>query len=155
MPTIGQCTYVDSLRLLLPSEEYILPKATPDHVQFFQFATEGVKSLSSVNGRRTLYPSVPPKLTVDDQESQEIYEREYCKNLDDPNLCEESVYRHRDKPRLPVCPHEESYIPKILSVCAHCSWTTWLIQPPSAYAWTQLLCGEDWSTTNEPKNWFC
>ena len=81
------CTYADSLRLLLPSEEYILPKATPDHVHFFQFATEGVKSLSSVNGRRTLYPSVPPKLTVDDQESQEIYEREYCKNLDNRTLC--------------------------------------------------------------------
>ena len=82
-----ECTYADSLRLLLPSEEYILPKATPDHVHFFQFATEGVKSLSSVNGRRTLYPSVPPKLTVGDQESQEIYEREYCKNLDNRTLC--------------------------------------------------------------------
>ena len=83
------CTYVDSLRLLLPSEDYILPKATPDHVQFFQFATEGVKSLSSVNGRRTLFPSVPPKLTIDDREFQDIHEREYCKNLDDPSLCEE------------------------------------------------------------------
>ena len=81
------CTYADSLRLLLPSPEYILPKATPDHVHFFQFGTEGVGALSSVDGRRCLFPSVPPKLTVDDQEFQEIFDREYCKNIDDPNLC--------------------------------------------------------------------
>ena len=81
------CTYVDSFKLLLPSQEYILPKATPDHVHFFQFGTEGVSALSSVDGRRCLFPSVPPKLTVDDEEFQEIFDREYCKNLDDPNLC--------------------------------------------------------------------
>ena len=82
-----ECTYVDSFKLLLPSPEYILPKATPDHVHFFQFGTEGVGALSSVDGRRCLFPSVPPKLTVDDQEFQEIFDREYCKNLDDSNLC--------------------------------------------------------------------
>ena len=50
-----QCTYVDSFRLLLPSPEYILPKATPDHVHFFQFGTEGVGALSSVDGRRCFF----------------------------------------------------------------------------------------------------
>ena len=45
-------------------------------------------ALSSVNGRRSRFPSVPPKLTVDDQQSKEIYEQEYCKNLKgDQNLC--------------------------------------------------------------------
>ena len=82
-----QCTYVDSLQLLLASPESILPKATPDQVIFFQFGTEGMGSLSSVNGRRSLFPSVPPKLTDDDQEFQEIYNAEYCKNIDDPNVC--------------------------------------------------------------------
>ena len=81
------CTYVDSLRLLLPSPESILPKATPDEEIFFQFGTEGMGSLSSVNGRRCLFPSVPPKLTVDDQEFQEIFDREYCKRTDDPDVC--------------------------------------------------------------------
>ena len=81
------CTYADSFRLLLTSPEYILPKATPDHVHFFQFGTEGVGALSSVDGRRCLFPSVPPKLTDNDEEFQEIFDREYCKNLDDPDLC--------------------------------------------------------------------
>ena len=82
-----QCIYVDSLRLLLPSPDYILPKATPDEEIFFQFGSEGVASLSSVNGRRTTFPSVPPRLTVDDQEFQQIFDQEYCKNLDSPTLC--------------------------------------------------------------------
>ena len=82
-----QCIYVDSLRLLLPSPDYILPKATPDEEIFFQFGSEGVAALSSVNGRRTTFPSVPPKLTVDDQEFQEILDQEYCKNLDNRTLC--------------------------------------------------------------------
>ena len=82
-----QCIYVDSLRLLLPSPDYILPKATPDEEIFFQFGSEGVGSLSSVNGRRTTFPSVPPRLTVDDQEFQQIFDQEYCKNLDSPTLC--------------------------------------------------------------------
>ena len=73
------CSYVDSLRLLLPSNESILPKATPDEEIFFQFGTEGVGSVSSVSGRRFRFPSVPPKLTADDQK--------YCKNLDNPDLC--------------------------------------------------------------------
>ena len=81
------CRYVDSLRHLLPSPENILPKATPDEVIFFQFGTEGVAGVSSVNGRRLQFPSVPPRLTVNNQEFQEIYDREYCKNLSDPDLC--------------------------------------------------------------------
>ena len=81
------CRYVDSLRHLLPSPENILPKATPDEVIFFQFGTEGVGGLSSVNGRRFQFPSVPPRLTVNDQEFQEIYDHEYCKNFSNPNLC--------------------------------------------------------------------
>ena len=93
------CKYVDSLRLLLPSDESILPKATPDEEIFFQFGTEGVGALSSVNGRRSRFPSVPPKLTVNDQEFQEIYDREYCKNLDDPNMC----YNMRRNTSNPEC----------------------------------------------------
>ena len=81
-----ECKYVDSLRLLLPSNESILPMAIPDEEIFFQFGTEGVGALSSVNGRRSRFPSVPPKLT-NDKEFQEIYDAEYCKNLDDPDLC--------------------------------------------------------------------
>ena len=81
------CKYVDSLQLLLPSDKSILPKATPDEEIFFQFGTEGVGALSSVNGRRLRFPSVPPRLNVSDKESQKIYDREYCKNLSDPNLC--------------------------------------------------------------------
>ena len=82
-----QCIYVDSLRLLLPSSEDILPKATPDEEIFFNFGAEGVQFLSAVNGRRTTFPSIPPKLTVDDQEFQEIFDREYCKNLDNRTFC--------------------------------------------------------------------
>ena len=82
-----KCRYVDSLRLLIRSPDNILPKATPDEVIFFQFGTEGVAGLSSVNGRRLQFPSVPPRLTVDNQESQEIYDREYCKNFNKPDLC--------------------------------------------------------------------
>ena len=82
-----QCIYVDSLRLLLPSSEDILPKATPDEEIFFNFGAEGVQFLSAVNGRRTTFPSIPPKLTVDDQEFQEIVDREYCKNLDNRTFC--------------------------------------------------------------------
>ena len=82
-----QCIYVDTLRLLLPSPNCILLKATPDEKIFFQFGTEGVGALSAVNGRRTTFPSVPPRLTVDDQEFQRIFDREYCKNLDSPTLC--------------------------------------------------------------------
>ena len=81
------CTYVDSLRLLLPSPEDILPKAVPDEEIFFQFGLEGVAGLSSVNGRRSRVPSVPPRLTVDSQEFQEIYDQEYCKDTDNPDLC--------------------------------------------------------------------
>ena len=93
------CRYVDSLQLLLPSEESILPKATPDEEIFFQFGTEGVGALSSVNGRRSRFPSVPPKLTANNQEFQEIYDREYCKNLDDPNMC----YNLRNNTSNPAC----------------------------------------------------
>ena len=81
------CKYVDSLRLLLRSPDNILPKATPDEEIFFQFGTEGVAGLSSVNGRRLQFPSVPPRLTVNSQEFQEIYNREYCKNFDNSSLC--------------------------------------------------------------------
>jgi len=48
------CIYVDSLRLILPSPGHILPKATPDEETFFQFGS-GVGTLSSVNGRRTIF----------------------------------------------------------------------------------------------------
>ena len=81
------CTYVDSLQLLLPSPENILPKATPDEEIFFQFGAEGVGFLNSLNGRRLRFPSVPPRLTDNDQEFQKIYDAEYCKNIDDPDLC--------------------------------------------------------------------
>ena len=78
------CNYVDSLQLLIPSPENILPKAIPDEEIFFQFGAEGVGFLNSLNGRRLRFPSVPPKLTDNDQE---IYDAEYCKNIDDPDLC--------------------------------------------------------------------
>jgi len=93
------CIYVDSLQLLLPSNECILPKATPDEEIFFQFGTEGVGALSSVNGRRLRFPSVPPRLNVSNQEAQKIYDQQYCKNLDDPNLC----YNVRMNTSNPTC----------------------------------------------------
>ena len=58
---------------------------------------------------------------------------------------------HCVKSSLLVCLHEKSWVSKVLSICAHCSWATRYIQPPSTYAWTQFLCGQDWSTTNELK----
>ena len=82
-----KCRYVDSHRLLLRSPDNILPKAHPDEEIFFQFGTEGVAGLSSVNGRRLQFPSVPPRLTVNSQEFQEIYDREYCKNFNKSDLC--------------------------------------------------------------------
>ena len=66
-----QCIYADSLRLLLPSPEDIFPKATPNEEIFFNFGAEGVQILSAVNGHCTTFPS---KLTVDDQEFQEIFD---------------------------------------------------------------------------------
>ena len=78
---------MDSLRLLLPSPDSILPKATPDEEIFFQFGTEGVGALSAVNGRRTTFPLVPPRLTVVDHEFKKIFDRECCKNLDSRTLC--------------------------------------------------------------------
>ena len=80
------CIYVDSLRLL-PSNDAILPKVTPDEDIFFQFASEGVGGLSSVNGRRSTFPSVPPGLTVNDTALAQLAKAEFCKDLDDPNMC--------------------------------------------------------------------
>ena len=77
---------MDSLRLLLPSDESILPKAIPDEEIFFQFGTEGVGFMSSLNGRRLRFPSVPPGLT---NTSEDIYDREYCKKVSDTELCQD------------------------------------------------------------------
>ena len=82
-----RCVYVDSLRLLLPSDDAILPKVKPDEEIFFQFASEGVGGLSSVNGRRSTFPSVPPGLTVNDTAFAQLAKAEFCKDLDDPNMC--------------------------------------------------------------------
>ena len=81
------CIYVDSLRLIIPTDESLLPKVTPDEEIFFQFGTEGVGALSSVNGRRTLFPSVPPALTGSEEAYQQLVNEELCKELDNPNIC--------------------------------------------------------------------
>ena len=81
------CIYVDSLRLIIPTPENLLPKVTPDEEIFFQFGTEGVGALSSVNGRRTLFPSVPPALTGSEEAYQQLVNEELCKELDNPNMC--------------------------------------------------------------------
>ena len=44
-------------------------------------------ALSSVNGRRTLFPSVPPALTGSEEAYQRMVDEELCKELDNPNVC--------------------------------------------------------------------
>ena len=81
------CIYVDSLQLIIPTDESLLPKVTPDEEIFFQFGTEGVGALSSVNGRRTLFPSLPPALTGSNKTYHRMVDEELCKELDNPNMC--------------------------------------------------------------------
>ena len=81
------CRYVDHLKLLLPSNDTILPKVTPHEEIFFQFASEGVGGLSSVNGRRSTFPSVPPGMISNCTEYEHLQRAEFCERLDDHDMC--------------------------------------------------------------------
>ena len=83
------CVYVNSLKLLLPSDESILPNdiVTQDHELFFQFASEGVGGLSSINGRRSTFPSVPPGMIRNHTDYKKLADAEFCQGLGDVNMC--------------------------------------------------------------------
>ena len=52
---------------------------------FFNFATEGIAYLESVNGRTLNLPTTPLQIITDPNERQKLVEHEFCDN--DPNLC--------------------------------------------------------------------
>ena len=85
------CITIDKLNLLIPTPQNELPSTQPDGEMFFNFALEGVSTLSSVNGRRTKFPSTPFPL-VQPNEYQAMVEKEFCKGVDDEELCNDVTF---------------------------------------------------------------
>ena len=95
------CTHAHQLKLLFPAPEEELPLNEPEPGQgrelFFNFATEGIAYLESVNGRSLNLPTTPLQIITDPNERQKLAEHEFCDN--DPNLCKHAV----NKTALPEC----------------------------------------------------
>ena len=91
------CKYVDSLRLIIPTPDHLLPKVTPDEQLFLQFGTEGVGALSSVNGRRCVFPSVPLALTGSEEAYNQMVDKEVCKDLGNPTICSRAFFTIYDR----------------------------------------------------------
>jgi len=83
------CTHAHQLKLLFPAPEEELPLNEPEPGQgrelFFNFATEGIAYLESVNGRSLNLPTTPLQIITDPNECQKLVEHECCDN--NPNLC--------------------------------------------------------------------
>jgi len=84
------CTFIHQLKLLFPAPVNERPLNEPEPKKgreiFFNFASEGLGQLVSVNGRMLRFPSVPLQIIADDAERQQIRDQEFCSN--DPEICQ-------------------------------------------------------------------
>ena len=87
------CTFIHQLKLFpAPIHECPLNKPEPEKGRkiFFIFASEGLISSVSVNGRMLRFPSVPLQIITDNAECQRIHDQEFCSN--DPKICQTASF---------------------------------------------------------------
>ena len=87
-------TFIHQLKLLFPAPIHECPLNEPEpkigREIFFNFASEGLGQLVSVNGRMLKFPSVPLQLITDNAERQRMCDREFCSN--DPEICKTASF---------------------------------------------------------------
>ena len=86
------CTHIHQLTAMFPlTRENGLPDTDSAEELFLNFAFDGVGNSSSVNARNFKFPSVPLSQLVSDPEKlKAIDEAEFCKNLENPAICDDN-----------------------------------------------------------------